>query len=1069
LWVILWSYSVTQQLTDMLKKLHLLFVTGYLFTSTFIYAQNPALLNNGKLDQIEEFSSIITDSVVMPDGIKLMTDVYVPVLQDRLDVTISKEDLNNLLPGLGDIIGGKSTRPIEFLPKGLQLFIYDSLAPNTTLNPNPYPIANPNPYQLPFVFTRTPYNKEGDFVGRIVSIMGYAHAFQDMRGRYSSEGVYMPMLSDSWNKNADHPEWKHILDVLPLNDPRSGNRHEDGYNSIEYIANKLKRYYDYNHDGIVDTFLFCNGSIGMFGASALGNTQYQAAGAHRINPNGRGLKSLLPIVATLEHFNYTGYQNGVFRERIVTGWLRGQIFTGTDDELNDIDNSLDNNIHTAKDYNLPNKFMAANNAIDHFVEIRYPDPTGGVPVCGYYPNSRGRGEMDASRSPVDINGEAVKRGKVVNGVVVDVDDSDPAGIIGFGNSPRPDLNYSRYTNMLVPAYHLTGWWDIFTDGQIQTWSLMKKYNMAQHNPSVPANHKAHRLQKLVIGPWAHQTIGSRESGDMRPATPGEKAPNGQPLPDRLYPKNVTDVIGFDLGNVSETNVNVSDVLKSEIISWFRYNLNYNNYANIGLPKVFIPKSNKWQRIDSTNANITIQVPSQDYTMSFENLINLLLGTSGVNGIKLKLNWPPLFVEQEITVDLPPFGEPILPEFTGAQLLEAIDSVDYEAIPDVRFYVIGPINDGVADNDGVGNYWFGADTFPINNQVTFTDFYLHQNGALNTSPQTYDEGYKVYVHDPNDPIAAIGGANMIVRTPQSDRNSQSQFNLMDPRYAPYGYNRTGIIHYATETLTDTLCVIGFPRVKLYAKTNPDGLSGVPTSTDFIVRILDEYPDGSVYFVTEAVVNARARDFAKVLVHADINNMDSMDIIDNIPFTNITAGEIYEYYFAGMPLAYTWGKGHKLRVMICSSNHTRYQVNPNLPQMEGEFFRRQPADGQTYVFNGEEMEPRVAVQRVAHSDIYQSHLSLPVYQKNVTGVKNVEKYAGIEAEVYPNPSSNLVTVFANRKETLKIRVFNFVGQQVYEDEFNETMQFDVSSFESGMYFIELTNQKGKEKLVKKLTVF
>jgi predicted acyl esterase len=1048
----------------MIKKLRFLITLTALFSVVSVHAQNGPNYN-GQLDQIEEFSSIITDSVVMPDGIKLMTDVYVPVLQDCLLVTISQADFDQLLPGLGSLVDSNGAT-IEFLPKGLQLFIYDSLAPNTTLNPNPFPIKNPNPYQLPFVFTRTPYNKEGDFVGRIVSIMGYAHAFQDMRGRYSSEGVYMPMLSDSWNKNADHPDWKHILDVLPLNDPRSGNRHEDGYNSVDYIANKLKRYYDVNYDGIMDTFLFCNGSIGMFGASALGNTQYQAAGAHRIDPNGRGLKSLLPIVATLEHFNYTGYQNGVFRERIVTGWLRGQIFTGSDDELNDIDNSLDNNIHTAKDYNLPNKFIAANNAIDHFVEIRYPDPSGGTAVCGYYPSSRGRGEMDASRSPVDVNGEAVTRGKVVNGVVVDVPDSDPDGIIGFGNSPRPNLNYSRYTNMQVPAYHLTGWWDIFTDGQIQTWSLMKKYNMAQFNPSVPAGHKAHKLQKLVIGPWAHQTIGSRESGDMRPAAPGELAPNGQQIPNRLYHENVTDAIGFDLGNVSETNVNVTDVLKSEIISWFRYNLNYNNYANIGLPKVFIPKSNKWQPIAP---NITVQVPSEDYTMSFENLINLLLGTSGVNDIKIKINWPPLFVEQEVTVDLPAFGEPILPEFTGSELVAAIDSIDYEQIPDVRFYVIGPIEDGVPENAGVGNYWFGSDTFPINDRVTFTDFYLHNDGSLNTSPQTYDEGFGVYVHDPNDPVAAIGGANMIVRTPQGDRNSQGQFNLTDPRYAPYGYDRAGILHYATEALEDTLSVIGFPIVTLYAKTNPDGLSDVPTSTDFMVRILDEYPDGSVYFVTEAVVNARGRDFARALVHADINNMDSMDIIDNIPFTNINAGEIYEYYFAGMPLGYTWGKGHKLRVMVCSSNHTRYQVNPNLPQAEGEFFRRQPADGQTYVYEGEEMEPRVAVQRVAHSDVYKTHISLPVYKNGVTSVKNEIKAAGLEAEVYPNPSSNLVTVFANRTETLKMTVYNFMGQTVYENEFNETTQFDVSSFDSGMYLIELVNEKAKEKLVKKLTVF
>src|SRR5690606_30055300 len=121
-------------------------------------------------------------------------------------------------------------------------------------------------------------------------------------GRYSSGGVYMPMLSDSWNKNSIHPDSKHVLDITDLDDPRNGNRHEDGYNSIDYIANQLTREYDFNGDGIVDTFLFCNGSIGMFGASALGNTQYQAAAAHRINPLGRGLKALFPIVATLEHY-----------------------------------------------------------------------------------------------------------------------------------------------------------------------------------------------------------------------------------------------------------------------------------------------------------------------------------------------------------------------------------------------------------------------------------------------------------------------------------------------------------------------------------------------------------------------------------------------------------------------------------------------------------------------------------------------------------------------------------------------------------------------------------------------
>ena len=30
--------------------------------------------------------------------------------------------------------------------------------------------------------------------------------------------------------------------------------------------------------------------------------------------------------------------------------------------------------------------------------------------------------------------------------------------------------FSRYNNLEVPAYHLTGWWDIFIDGQIETYN-----------------------------------------------------------------------------------------------------------------------------------------------------------------------------------------------------------------------------------------------------------------------------------------------------------------------------------------------------------------------------------------------------------------------------------------------------------------------------------------------------------------------------------------------------------------------------------------------------------------------
>ncbi len=404
---------------------------------------------NGQLDDIQELSTPYTEDFLMPDGTVLKTDIYLPISRDSLVVPV---DIN--IPGfLQNVFGQSLNYELELIPRNLQYLLYDSIFDCNAQQL----IRNPNPYQLPLVFSRTPYRKgNGDAVeGTVVALMGYAFANQDMRGRYTSEGVYLPLITDSWNKNAYHPNYAHSLDKLPMDDPRASNRNEDGHNSIEYIRHNLKRMVDLDGDGIPETeSLLYNGRIAMFGASALGYNQYQAAAAHRINTDEPGLKALCPIVAPAEFYNGTGFQNGVLREQLVTGWLRGQIFSGTDDDLNDIDDDPHNAMHSSSDYDLPknlelngvpmvyerNMYDAANLAIDHFVGIRYTDPISGeLMPSGQYPLSPSRLEMDVSRAMVDENGESVTRGKIVNGVVVDTTDDDPEGILGMGSTPRPNL------------------------------------------------------------------------------------------------------------------------------------------------------------------------------------------------------------------------------------------------------------------------------------------------------------------------------------------------------------------------------------------------------------------------------------------------------------------------------------------------------------------------------------------------------------------------------------------------------------------------------------------------------
>ncbi|MEX2589885.1 MAG: CocE/NonD family hydrolase, partial [Chitinophagales bacterium] len=388
---------------------------------------------------------------------------------------------------------------------------------------------------------------------------------------------------------------------------------------------------------------------------------------------------------------------------------------------------------------------------------------------------------------------------------------------------------------------------------------------------------------------------------------------------------------------------------------------------------------------------------------------------------------------------------------------AIDSVDYESIADVRFYVVGPNNDGNADNEALGNYWFHTDTFPIVNNIEWRDMYLHKNGDLNTTSPTENEGYSIYVHDPDSPVKTHGGGNMIVSTPDGDRDSQGQMNLADPRYSPYTLNHPGVVQYSYEVTQDSMCIIGFPNATVYAKTNPGGKVSGPTDTDFFVRILDVYPDGREYFVVEGCVNARGRDYARQLLEGPED--------PNIPFTNIEIGQIYEYRFGLMPIAYTWGKGHKIKVLISSSNHNRYQVNPNLPIEEGEFFRRQPNDGKTYVYQGEEMEPRIAVQRIAHSPEYPTKITLPVYNKNYTNIADNVYNSDFEldAMIYPNPSSNMVNIYMNASEEYTLIINDLMGKVVYESRFSDNTNLDVSNFDKGMYLVDIRDTRNPEQRV------
>ena len=136
----------------------------------------------------------------------------------------------------------------------------------------------------PVILLRTPYNKalRGQATPWVAE--GYSVVMQDCRGRFKSEGRYLPFMDD----------------------------HYDGYDTVEWIAKQS----------------WSNGKIGMYGGSALGITANQAS---IMTPPH--LTAMYVIVAPASAYHHVIYTGGIFRREMNEGWLKSQ---GATDALKDM-------------------------------------------------------------------------------------------------------------------------------------------------------------------------------------------------------------------------------------------------------------------------------------------------------------------------------------------------------------------------------------------------------------------------------------------------------------------------------------------------------------------------------------------------------------------------------------------------------------------------------------------------------------------------------------------------------------------------------------------------------------
>ncbi|MEM7601623.1 MAG: CocE/NonD family hydrolase [Verrucomicrobiota bacterium] len=174
-----------------------------------------------------------------------------------------------------------------------------------------------------------------------------------------------------------------------------------------------------------------------------------------------------------------------------------------------------------------------------------------------------------------------------------------------------------------------------------------------------------------------------------------------------------------------------------------------------------------------------------------------------------------------------------------------------------------------------NIWRDEDSWPLARAVP-TRFHFHPNGSL--SKEGLASSSQVgFTYDPEAPVPTSGGAML---GPRSGIKQQAE---------PGG--RDDVLSFVSEPLAQPLEATGPLTAELWVETSAP-------STDFTVKLIDVYPDGKAFNVSDGILRR-----------------------------TYSPGEPIEVKVELDPTAYVFLEGHRLRVDISSSNFPRFDRNPN----------------------------------------------------------------------------------------------------------------------------------------------
>lgn len=234
-------------------------------------------------------------------------------------------------------------------------------------------------------------------------------------------------------------------------------------------------------------------------------------------------------------------------------------------------------------------------------------------------------------------------------------------------------------------------------------------------------------------------------------------------------------------------------------------------------------------------------------------------------------------------------------------------------PAIWYYILGK------------NTWHYTNEWPISNTVN-QKFYIHSDGKANSKSGngtlSLEEPKKelpdFYKFHPLSPVLTKGGRNLnILKGGLNQRESES---------------RNDVLVYTSDKLKTGIEVTGKVQMILYASSSA-------IDTDFMIKLVDVYPNGKAINILDDGIRARFR-----------NGIDSPSLIE--------PDKIYEYKINLGNISIYFRKNHKIRVDITSSNFPKFDINSNLGGSHNK---------KGFV---------IAFQKVFHNTEYPSHILLPI---------------------------------------------------------------------------------------------